>query len=180
MNNSTRRFKMKKNRKQKDSVIDFSQQYSKKKPRPHTKAEENDIVIGKVIFWGFIILLPLLAFVLYLASRGEGSEANIIGLIGWIIIFSLVILFGSYLILGVIFKWNHARACARSFIYNARKIDLRDPWTAEEKRESLMMGIFLTVSAIALIVLSLEPQRDIHNKGCTIREGLAATPGVAV
>ena len=63
MNNSTRRFKMKKNRKQKDSVIDFSQQYSKKKPRPHTKAEKNDIVIGKVIFWGFIILLPLLAFV---------------------------------------------------------------------------------------------------------------------
>ena len=146
---------MKKHTGQRDEVIDFSQQYSKKKQRPHTKAEENDIVIGKVIFWGFIILLPLLAFVFYLASRGESSEANIIGWIGWIIILSLVILLGSYLILGVIFKWNHTRACAGSFIYNARKIDLRGPWTAEEKRESLMMGIFLTVSAIALIVISL-------------------------
>ena len=146
---------MKKHTGQRDEVIDFSKQYSKKKQRSHTSAEENDIVIGKVISWGFIILLPLLAFVFYLASRGESSEANLTGWIGWIIIFSLVILFGVYLILGVIFKWNHTRACAMSFMRNARKTDLRGPWTVNDKRESLLMGILLAVSGIALIVLPL-------------------------
>ncbi len=132
---------MRKTVKKEDATIDFSKKYSKKRKTPKTVKQENDIVVGKIICWGFIIAVPLILLAFLIVSKA--NESPVFSNYATLSIFIPCIAFGTYNLLGLIFKWNHARACAQTFLHKRMMVDVRDKMSDEEKRETLFLVIAL-------------------------------------
>ena len=78
------------------------------KKKPYTVKQENDIVLGKTIMWSFLISFPMTAILGFVMSWKIK-----VCLLLWGI---LSLLFAVYNLLGVIFKWDHARVCVKIYL----------------------------------------------------------------
>ena len=117
------------------------------KPKPYTVKQENDIVIGKVLCWCFILSFPaigLLTLIIHWKIK--------ICLLLWSII---SILFATYNFLGLIFKWDHARICSKLFIKKGYKFDIRNAWTKEDKKDSISLIVAWSIMGVILLVWAL-------------------------
>ena len=86
------------------------------KRKPYTNKQKNDIVVGKIINWSFILSFPLIAFLTWAMSLDIK--------VGWFIWGISSLLFSFYNLIGLIFKWDHARVCAKNFLRHTYKFDI--------------------------------------------------------
>ena len=104
-------------------------------PKPYTVKQENDIALGKAMFWLFILSFPVIGLIGLL----QGSMLFLL----WGI---LSILFATYHLLGLILKWDHARICAKHLLCKKYKYDIRNAWSREDTKDIIIIiilcGIF--------------------------------------
>lgn len=116
-------------------------------PKSYTVKQENDIVIGKVLCWCFILSFPaigLLTLIIHWKFK--------ICLLLWSF---MSILFATYNFLGLIFKWDHARICSKLFIKRGYKFDIRNAWTKEDKKDSITLIAAWSIMSVILLVGAL-------------------------
>ena len=117
------------------------------KRKPYTIKQENDIVVGKIIHWSFILSLPMIAFLTLAMSLDKK-----VGLFIWGISF---LLFSFYNLIGLIFKWDHARVCAKNLLKHTYKFDIRNNWNKEDIKDSIWVVIVCCVFGVALLIVSI-------------------------
>ena len=131
---------MKKSKKKRGKFADMPRQ------KPHTVEQENDIVLGQVFAWGFIVSLVLVSLIVWIAN---GSQRLLFTLLG-----ADILLFSLYNLVGFIFKWDHARVCVKSFLHKATRFDLRSPWSKEDTKDSVAISAVSGFFSVACFVLA--------------------------
>lgn len=131
---------MKKSKKKRGKFADMPRQ------KPHTVEQENDIVLGQVFAWGFIVSVVLVSLIVWIAN---GSQRLLFTLLG-----ADILLFSLYNLVGFIFKWDHARVCVKSFLHKATRFDLRSPWSKEDTKDSVAISAVSGFFAVACFVLA--------------------------
>lgn len=116
-------------------------------PKPYTVKQENDVVLGQVINWSFILSVPITGVIGYAASWGISLTMLIWGII--------LLLFAVYNLLGVIFKWDHARACAAYFIRRGYKLDIRGDWNKQDIKDSVLLGAVAGLIGVAFLISAI-------------------------
>ena len=112
--------------------------------KPYTVKQENDIFLGKVLFWTFIVSFPASV----LLVLGMSWNIRVCFLIWGI----LSLLDATYNLLGLIFKWDHARVCAKSHLKKTHKFDIRNAWSKEDTKDSITEIVMCgTIGVISLI-----------------------------
>ena len=115
------------------------------KPKPYTVKQENDIVLGKIIIWCFLLSLP------FTGLLGVVISWNIkVLLLVW---GTLCLLFAIYNLLGFIFKWDHARVCAKTWM--KKKYDIRNDWNKEDSKGSISAAIIWSIFGVILLIGSI-------------------------
>ena len=117
------------------------------KQKPYTVKQENDIVAGKLINWSFLLSFPIVAFLIWVIPLHIK-----VGLIIWGI---LSLLFAFYNLLGLIFKWNHARVCAKNFLKHTYKFDIRNNWNKEDIKDSTSVVVVWGIGGVVLLIGSI-------------------------
>ena len=117
------------------------------KKKPYSVNQKNDIVVGKLINWSFLLSFPIVAFLI----RVIPLHINV-GLIIWGV---LSLLFAFYNLLGLIFKWNHARVCAKDFLRHTYKFDIRDDWNKEDIKDSISVAVVWSILGAILLIRSI-------------------------
>lgn len=131
---------MKKSKKKQGKFADMPRQ------KPHTVEQKNDIVLGQVISWGFLISIPLILLIALIAKCSQR--------VLFILLSADMILFSLYNLVGFILKWDHARVCAKSFLLKATRFDLRSPWSKQDTKDSVATAAAWGFFAVALFVLA--------------------------
>ena len=132
---------MKKNKREK------GKQLSRK---PHSVEQETNIVIGKLISWGFLVCLLVASIVCWVAS--ESNDSFSVDCF-FLVIGILLLIFGMYNFAGLLFKWDHARVCAKSFL-KIYKIDIRNAWSKQDSKDNLTVALIGTILGLSAIILS--------------------------
>ena len=117
------------------------------KKKPYTVNQENDIVVGKLINWSFLLSFPIVAFLIWVIPL----HINV----GWIIWGILSLLFAFYNLLGLIFKWDHARVCAKNFLRHTYKFDIRNDWNKEDIKDSISVAVVWSILGAILLIGSI-------------------------
>ena len=117
------------------------------KKKPYTVNQENDIVVGKLINWSFLLSFPIVAFLIWVIPL----HINV----GWIIWGILSLLFAFYNLLGLIFKWDHARVCAKNFLKHTYKFDISDDWNKEDIKDSISVTVVWSIIGAILLIGSI-------------------------
>ena len=117
------------------------------KPKPYTVNQENDIVVGKLINWSFILSFPMIGFLVWAMS----SHIKVLLLIWGI----LSLLFAFYNLLGLIFKWDHARVCAKNFLRHTYKFDVRNDWNKEDIKDSISLAVIGGIFGVIFLIGSI-------------------------
>ena len=117
------------------------------KKKPYTVNQENDIVVGKLINWSFLLSFPIVAFLIWVIPL----HINV----GWIIWGILSLLFAFYNLLGLIFKWDHARVCAKNFLRHTYKFDIRNNWNKEDIKDSTSVVVIWGILGVVLLIGSI-------------------------
>lgn len=115
-----------------------------KKPKPYTAKQENDVFLGKVLCWGFIMFYPAVALGMY---RNEKALWLVLG------IFSL--LFALYHLMGLIFKWDHTRVCARHIAKATYQFDIRNAWSEEDTKNIIFLISFFSIFGVFGLIFSI-------------------------
>ena len=110
-----------------------------KKPKPYTAKQENDVFLGKVLRWGFIMFYPAVA----LGMRNEKAR--------WLVLGIVSLLFALYHLMGLIFKWDHTRVCARQ-IY---QFDIRNAWSEEDTKNIIVLISFFSIFGVFGLIFSI-------------------------
>ena len=115
------------------------------KPKPYTVKQKNNIFFGKVLFWFFMISYAVVGLL------AAGMSWNIKEcLIIWSI---LSLIFAVYNLIGLIFKWDHARVCVKIFL-KKYKINIRNAWSKEDTKDSItVIAMGATIGVLCLVVL---------------------------
>ena len=118
------------------------------KPKPYTTQQEQDTVIGKTIFWTFLV--GLVVVMIIASALSDGSAAVVSITCG-----SWCMMFGIYVLIGLWLKLDHARVAAaeQNKEYN-RKV-LNHPWGKRDKKNCLETGIIYTSLGLALVILGI-------------------------
>ena len=117
------------------------------KPKPYTVKQENDIVIGKMLMWIFILSLPFSGFLLLVAS----GNIKVLLLIWGI----LCLLFATYNLLGVIFKWDHSRVCSKSFLKKTYSFDIRNDWNKEDTKDNVSLVVICVIFGVIFLISAI-------------------------
>ena len=117
------------------------------KKKPYTVNQENDIVVGKLINWSFLLSFPIVAFLIWVIPLHLK--------VGLIIFGGLSLLFAFYNLLGLIFKWDHARVCAKNFLKHTYKFDIRDDWNKEDIKDSISVAVVWSILGAILLIGSI-------------------------
>ncbi len=117
------------------------------KHKPYTVKQESDIVFGKIIMWSFLISLPMSG----LLAVGMSWETKVCLLI-WCI---LSLIFAVYNLLGVIFKWDHARVCTKNFLKKTYKFDIRNDWNKEDIKDSISVVVICGIFGVIFLIGSI-------------------------
>ena len=117
------------------------------KKKPYSVNQKNDIVVGKLINWSFLLSFPIVAFLIRVIPLHIK--------VGWIIWGILSLLFAFYNLLGLIFKWNHARVCAKNFLKHTYKFDIRDDWNKEDIKDSISVAVVWSILGAILLIYSI-------------------------
>ena len=117
------------------------------KRKPYTAKQEDDIFFGKLIAWIFIFSFPIIG----LLALGIPGKIKV-NLLLWGI-FSL--LFAFYNLMGLIFKWDHARVCAKNFLRHTYKFDIRNNWNKEDIKDSISVVIVWCILGVASFIVSI-------------------------
>lgn len=113
------------------------------KQKPYTLKQENDIVLGKIINWSFILSIPIMGIL------GAVLDDIKISLLIWGI---LCLLFAFYNVLGLIFKWDHARVCTKFFLCKKYKYDIRNDWNKEDTKDIISLIVVCTFFGVVLLI----------------------------
>ena len=116
------------------------------KPKPYTVNQENDILVGKLINWSFLLSFPMIGFLVWAMSSIK------VVLLIWGI---LSLLFAFYNLLGLIFKWDHARVCAKNFLKHTYKFDIRDDWNKKDIKDSISVTVLWSILGAILLIYSI-------------------------
>ena len=115
-----------------------------KKLKPYTFKQENDIFLGKVLSWSFIMFYPATAWLALVMSWHER--------VLWLVLGVVTLLFGIYNLMGLIFKWDHARVCTKHIMKKTYKFDIRNAWSKEDTKDSItIIAIFGILGTLCLI-----------------------------
>ena len=117
------------------------------KRKPYTIKQENDIVVGKIINWSFILSFPMIGFLTWATSLDIK--------VGWFIWGISFLLFSFYNLIGLIFKWDHARVCAKNFLRHTYKFDIRNNWNKEDIKDSISVVIVWCILGVASLIVSI-------------------------
>lgn len=117
------------------------------KPKPYTVKQENDIVVGKLINWSFLLSFPMIGFLVWAMSSYIKVALLIWGI--------LSLLFAFYNLLGLIFKWDHARVCAKNFLRHTYKFDVRNDWNKEDIKDSISVAVIWGIFGVILLIGSI-------------------------
>ena len=71
----------------------------------------------------------------------------------FLVIGILLLVFGVYNFAGLLFKWDHARVCAKSFL-KIYKIDIRNAWSKQDKKDNLTVALISTILGLSAVILS--------------------------
>ncbi len=112
--------------------------------KPYSAKQENDIFLGKVLCWCFLLSFPTFGLLAW------GMSWNI--LLIWSII-SLI--FAIYNLIGLILKWDHARVCTKIFLKKTYKFDIRNAWSKEDTKDSITEIVLSFVMGMLLLVGSV-------------------------
>ncbi|MBQ9778371.1 MAG: hypothetical protein IJW22_05530 [Clostridia bacterium] len=111
--------------------------------KPYTVKQKNNIFFGKVLCWTFLISFPAVA----LLAVGMSWNIRVLFLIWGI----LSLTFAVYNLIGLNFKWDHARVCTQ--IDFKKKIDIRNAWSKEDTKDSITaIVLWATIGVLALVV----------------------------
>ena len=116
----------------------------------HSVEQETNIVIGKLISWGFLLCLLVASIVCWIASESNDSFSDSCF---FLVIGILLLVFGVYNFAGLLFKWDHARVCAKSFL-KIYKIDIRNAWSKQDKKDNLTVALISTILGLSAVILS--------------------------
>ena len=116
----------------------------------HSVEQETNIVIGKLISWGFLLCLLVASIVCWVASESNDSFSDSCF---FLVIGILLLVFGVYNFAGLLFKWDHARVCAKSFL-KIYKIDIRNAWSKQDKKDNLTVALISTILGLSAVILS--------------------------
>ena len=116
----------------------------------HSVEQETNIVIGKLISWGFRLCLLVASIVCWVASESNDSFSDSCF---FLVIGILLLVFGVYNFAGLLFKWDHARVCAKSFL-KIYKIDIRNAWSKQDKKDNLTVALISTILGLSAVILS--------------------------
>ena len=114
------------------------------KKKPYTIKQENDMVLGKTIMWSFLISFPMTVILGFVMSWKIKVCLLLLGI--------LSLLFAVYNLLGVIFKWNHARVCTKNYLKKAYKFGIRNAWTKEDTKDSISVVAIWGIFGVILLV----------------------------
>ncbi len=117
------------------------------KPKPYTVNQENDILVGKLINWSFLLSFPVIGFLVWVMSSYIKVALLIWGI--------LSLLFAFYNLLGLIFKWDHARVCAKNFLRHTYKFDVRNDWNKEDIKDSISVAVIWVIFGVILLIGSI-------------------------
>ena len=116
----------------------------------HSVEQETNIVIGKLVSWGFLLCLLVASIVCWVASESNDSFSDSCF---FLVIGILLLVFGVYNFAGLLFKWDHARVCAKSFL-KIYKIDIRNAWSKQDKKDNLTVALISTILGLSAVILS--------------------------
>ena len=116
----------------------------------HSVEQETNIVIGKLISWGFLLCLLVASIVCWVASESNDSFSDSCF---FLVIGILLLVFGVYNFAGLLFKWDHARVCSKSFL-KIYKIDIRNAWSKQDKKDNLTVTLISTILGLSAVILS--------------------------
>lgn len=114
------------------------------KQKPYTIKQENDIILGKIIMWSFLISFPITG----LLAVGMSWKINVCLLLWGI----LSLLFAVYNLFGVILKLDHARVCTKNFLKKTYKFDIRNDWNKEDIKDSTSVVVVWGIFGVILLV----------------------------
>ena len=117
------------------------------KKKPYSVNQKNDIVVGKLINWSFLLSFPIVAFLIWVIPLHIK--------VGLIIFGGLFLLFAFYNLLGLIFKWDHARVCAKNFLKHTYKFDIRDDWNKEDIKDSISVAVVCSILGAIFLIGSI-------------------------
>ena len=118
------------------------------KIKPHTERQMTSIALGRTISWGFIIILILVALVFAICS-GDGSREFMLAFM--ISQGAIMLIYGGFILLGMLLKIDCARCAAKDFL-KIHRIDIREPYSAEDKKDCLTVGGLWVFFGVVLIV----------------------------
>ena len=118
--------------------------------KKHRVEQETNIVIGKLVSWGFLLCLLVASIVCWVASESNDSFSDSCF---FLVIGILLLVFGVYNFAGLLFKWDHARVCAKSFL-KIYKIDIRNAWSKQDKKDNLTVALISTILGLSAVILS--------------------------
>ena len=116
------------------------------KKKPYSVNQKNDIVVGKLINWSFLLSFPMIGFWVWAMSSYIKVALLIWGI--------LSLLFAFYNLLGLIFKWDHARVCAKNFLKHY-KFDIRDDWNKEDIKDSISVAVVWSIFSVIFLIVSI-------------------------
>ena len=117
------------------------------KKKPYTVNQENDIFVGKLINWSFLLSFPMIGFFVWAISLHIKVVLLIWGIVS--------LLFAFYNLLGLIFKWDHARVCAKNFLRHTYKFDIRNDWNKEDIKDSISVAVVWSILGAILLIGSI-------------------------
>ncbi len=117
------------------------------KQKPYTVKQENDIVLGKTLMWSFIISLPVIGLFTWAMSWDIQVCLLIWGISS--------LLFAFYNLIGLIFKWDHARVCTKNFLKHTYKFDIRNDWNKEDIKDSISVVVVCGIFGVIFLIGSI-------------------------
>ena len=115
------------------------------KRKPYTRKQENDIALGKVLCWIFILSYPAIVLLALGISWLEEVCFFVLGVI--------TLIYAFYNLMGLILRWDHARVYVQCFI--KRKIDIRNAWSKTDKKDSVSVVVFLSIMGALMIAMNV-------------------------
>ena len=118
------------------------------KIKPYTAKQEGDILLGKIIHWSFIIFLPISGICILGMSYGVSILFLVWGI--------LILLYATYLLLGTIFKWDHAKVFINEQCKKHDKSDdIRHGWNKGDTKDGVSVTLIFGILGISTLLLSI-------------------------